>query len=48
MHAANSLTSADPDDLSAQIGLIEVPRLTIGEELSAPPNGGSRAPAADD
>jgi hypothetical protein len=32
---------ADPDDISAQIDLIGVPWLTIGEEPSAAPNGGS-------
>jgi hypothetical protein len=32
----------DPDDASAQIGLIGVPWLVIGEQPSAAPNGGSR------
>jgi hypothetical protein len=36
-------SSADPDDISAQIDLIGVPWLMIGEEPSAAPNGGSRA-----
>jgi hypothetical protein len=33
-------TSADPDDITAQIGPISVIWLMIGEELSATPNGG--------
>ncbi len=35
-----ALISADPDDVSAQIDLIGVPWLMIGEEPSAAPNGG--------
>jgi hypothetical protein len=35
------LIGADPDDASAQIDLIGVPWLMIGEEPSAAPNGGS-------
>jgi len=37
----NALSSADPDDASAQIDLIGVPWLMISEEPSAAPNGGS-------
>ena len=39
----NALLSADPDDVSAQIDLIGVPWLMIGEEPSAAPNDGSSA-----
>jgi hypothetical protein len=46
MRRRNSLTSADPDDVSAQIDLIGVPWLMIGEEPSAAPNGGSGASSA--
>jgi hypothetical protein len=38
---------ADPDGVSAQIDLIGVPCLMIGEEPSSAPNGGSGAQAAD-
>lgn len=31
---------ADPDHISAQIDLISVPQLIIGEEPSGAPNGG--------
>jgi hypothetical protein len=34
------LSSADLDDITAQIDPIGVPWLMIGEELSAAPNGG--------
>jgi hypothetical protein len=40
MRGYNSLTSADPDDISAQMHLIGVPWLMIGEDPSAAPNGG--------
>jgi len=38
---ATHSSHADPDDVSAQIDLIGVPSLMIGEEPSAAPNGGS-------
>ena len=38
--ASDVRSSADPDDVSAQIDLIGVPWLMIGEEPSAAPNGG--------
>jgi hypothetical protein len=41
MRSANVRYSADPDDVSAQIDLLGVPRLMIGVELSAAPSGGS-------
>jgi hypothetical protein len=43
MCKSNVLYSADPDDVSAQIDLIGVPWLMIGEEPSAAPNHGSSA-----
>jgi hypothetical protein len=44
MCGLNAHYSADPDDVSAQIDLIGVPWLMIGEKPSAAPNGGySRA-----
>jgi hypothetical protein len=43
MCKSNVLYSADPDDVSAQIDLIGVPWLMIGEEPSAAPNDGSSA-----
>jgi hypothetical protein len=38
MHERTSLTSADPDGVSAKIDPIGVPWLMIGEEPSAVPN----------
>ena len=43
----NVRSSADPDDPGAQIDLIGVPWLMIGEDPSSAPNGGSRAAGAD-
>jgi hypothetical protein len=39
----NAVFSADPDGVSAQIDLIGVPWLMIGEDPSSAPNGGSGA-----
>jgi hypothetical protein len=40
-NASHVRSSADPEEVSAQIDLIGVPRPLIGFELSAAPNGGS-------
>jgi hypothetical protein len=47
MRTGNAFNSEDADDVSAQIDLIGVSWLMIGEEPSAAQNGGSRAQAAD-
>jgi hypothetical protein len=45
MRHDNTLNSADPDGVSAQIDLIGVPWLNIGFEPSAAPNGGDACAA---
>jgi hypothetical protein len=46
-NASHVRSSADPEEVSAQIDLIGVPRPLIGFETSAAQIGGSRAQAAD-
>jgi hypothetical protein len=43
---ANARYSADPDDIGAQIDLIGVPWLMIGEDASSAPNAYSRVTGA--
>ena len=40
MCVVNTRYSADPDDIGAQIDLIGLPWLMIGEDPSSAPNGG--------